>query len=110
MIGTVMPGPLQCADVAVVNHDTCNSAASYAGAILRGMFCAGLYEDGGVDACQGDSGGPATMDFDEDSTGTLVGVVSWGYGCAYPGFPGVYTDVAIYRAWIDFNIEIDGGK
>ena len=41
MVGTVYPGPLNCANTNVVDHDTCNSAESYNGAILNGMFCAG---------------------------------------------------------------------
>ena len=53
------------------------------------MLCAG---QPGKDACQGDSGGPLVL----DPTGTprLVGIVSGGIGCAYPGYPGIYTRVA----------------
>jgi secreted trypsin-like serine protease len=49
------------------------------------MVCAGEQATGGRDACQGDSGGPLVV------AGRLVGLVSWGTGCADAGHPGVYT-------------------
>jgi secreted trypsin-like serine protease len=53
----------------------------------RSMVCAGEAH-GGKDACQGDSGGPLVVD------GRLVGLVSWGTGCAEARHPGVYTRLA----------------
>ncbi|GAA2711683.1 hypothetical protein GCM10010315_14020 [Streptomyces luteosporeus] len=57
------------------------------------MLCAGL-PLGGRDACQGDSGGPLV------ARGKLVGLVSWGSGCAQPGRPGVYTRISAVAALV----------
>ncbi|MEU7135863.1 serine protease [Streptomyces sp. NPDC046261] len=57
------------------------------------MLCGGL-PLGGRDACQGDSGGPLV------ARGRLVGLVSWGSGCAQPGRPGVYTRISAVAALV----------
>ena len=77
-------------DVAVpyVTNEDCND--QYGGGILPAMMCAGDLVDGGEDACQGDSGGPL---FDKNAD-TLVGVTSWGRGCALRDYPGVYSRIS----------------
>ena len=86
---------LQKVRVPIVSNATCNSA--YGGGITDNMVCAGLAA-GGKDSCQGDSGGPLVV---PDGAGwRLAGVVSFGTGCAQPGYYGVYTRVSRYAGWI----------
>lgn len=89
---------LQIVNVPVVSKSDCNSAYTSYGGVPAGQICA-AYPQGGKDACQGDSGGPLAID------GRLAGIVSWGNGCAKKGYPGVYTEVAAFRDWIDSKIN-----
>ena len=61
-------------------------------------ICAG-YPAGGKDTCQGDSGGPM---FKTTETGQvfLVGLTSWGKGCALAQYPGVYARVTSFVDWV----------
>ena len=85
------PDNLMEALTPIVDVTQCNVA--YNGAISSNMLCAGYFVST-RDSCQGDSGGPLMVD------NTLVGIVSWGYGCARDNFPGVYTKVQNYTSWI----------
>ncbi|WP_158843143.1 S1 family peptidase [Saccharothrix deserti] len=78
---------LLAATVPVMADDDCLDA--YLQYDKEEMTCAGLPE-GGVDTCQGDSGGPFV------AGGKLIGVTSWGEGCARKGKPGIYTRIAAY--------------
>ncbi|CAF2563150.1 unnamed protein product [Rotaria sp. Silwood2] len=66
------------------------------------QFCAG-YENGLSDTCQADSGSPL-MFFNEQHW-ELVGIVSYGIGCAQKMLPGVYTRVSAYIDWIHDRIR-----
>nr|XP_021183943.2 trypsin-7 [Helicoverpa armigera] len=90
--GEAVTSTLRVVSVPGVDRETCNNQLS--GTITSRMFCAG-YPEGGKDTCQGDSGGPAVV----RSTGRLAGIVSFGYGCARPDSPGVYTRIG------NFNIR-----
>lgn len=93
-----IPDVLQAAKVPIVEQRVCVEAyanRTNPAVITDVMLCAGLLETGGVDSCQGDSGGPLVIDF------VLHGIVSWGYGCALPGAPGVYARTSHFIDWID---------
>jgi len=72
---------------------------NFNGEIYQDMLCAG--SDSGKDACQGDSGGPLVMPLpgNEDKD-LLLGVVSWGFGCASEYFPGVYSRTSFDPDWL----------
>merc|ERR1719223_1035127 len=91
---------LRQATVKIMDKNYCLLNSEYpASMIKREMICAGNLDndgdgltDGGVDSCQGDSGGPLICGI--DGKAALVGVVSWGNGCASEGYPGVYSSAA----------------
>ncbi|XP_065594372.1 transmembrane protease serine 5 [Cyrtonyx montezumae] len=89
--------------VPLISTQRCNSSCMYAGELTARMLCAG-YPQGKVDACQGDSGGPLVCR--DELAWRLVGIVSWGRGCAEPNRPGVYTNVAQLLPWIYRVTEI----
>jgi len=91
------PSILQKVTVPTMSDDECRDAYG-ADQVLDSNICCGVPE-GGKDSCQGDSGGPLYCN------GYQAGVVSWGYGCARPKFPGVYTEVAHYVDWINNNAK-----
>ncbi|XP_075579523.1 transmembrane protease serine 5 [Pelecanus crispus] len=88
---------LKEAPVPLIGTMRCNSSCMYAGELTARMLCAG-YLHGKIDACQGDSGSPLVCQ--DEFTWRLVGIVSWGRGCAEPNHPGVYTNVAQLLPWI----------
>ena len=90
--------------VPVIDDDQCNEYDWYSNSVVDGMLCAG-YERGQIDSCQGDSGGPLIRKTENIGGGfQLIGIVSWGFGCAEPKKPGVYADVFFYLDWIQETV------
>ena len=112
---------LRFVDLPYVGLDECKRAMRPL-SIYDSMVCAGFLKFGGKDACQGDSGGPLVYRADSREVGSnmtsdgdqvirsdhgmvLAGLVSWGVGCAKPGYAGVYTNVGSYEEWIAKNMK-----
>jgi hypothetical protein len=113
--GRSIANALESAAVPIRSDDACEVGGAGAG-IGYGreydsisMLCAGSLDtrdlndlnqttSTGVDACYGDSGGPLVMS--NDGALRLVGIVSWGTGCATRDSFGVYTRVASARSFL----------
>merc|ERR1719481_1452252 len=90
------PTVLQKITLPVVSYEDC--IAGYGGDLIYdSMLCVGGV--GGKDACQGDSGGPLSCGAE------LSGLISWGYGCGDPQYPGVYTQISHFITWINNNMQ-----
>ncbi|MCI4387046.1 hypothetical protein PGIGA_G00069550 [Pangasianodon gigas] len=94
--GGVVADVLQQAVLPLINNSECQARLPEYN-ITERMVCAG-YPEGGIDTCQGDSGGPLMCE--EDGFWVLVGVTSFGVGCARPGRPGVYALLSQFTDWI----------
>ena len=86
---------LQEAQLPAVKTDFCRKAYSFYGLKYikpKYHMCFGGEE--GTDSCRGDSGGPLTC-FDSNKCElSIVGLVSFGYGCGRNGKPGVYVNLS----------------
>ncbi|CAH0712952.1 unnamed protein product, partial [Brenthis ino] len=101
---------LQAATVDIINSEQCNALLRpscnrlWCG-VVDHQICGGKLS-GGLDACQGDSGGPLQVkiplrESSEGSIHIIIGVTSFGIGCALPDSPGVYTRVSSFIDWIE---------
>jgi serine protease immune response integrator len=94
------------AEVDRVDQETCS--AKYATdeqipqGILKSQLCAGD-KAGKADSCQGDSGGPLQIKL-TNNLYYVVGITSFGKGCASKTTPGVYTRVSHFLDWIEMHV------
>ncbi|KAJ8669036.1 hypothetical protein QAD02_000295 [Eretmocerus hayati] len=89
----VYPQFLRSLDLKVIEKDKCME--TYDGkqlVSLEGQICA-ISEN--KETCSNDAGGPLIVD------GRQAGIMSWNKGCEATEFPGVYSEVATYRDWIE---------
>jgi trypsin len=86
---------LQEGAVKMITRNDCRKNYFYSKSDIKaGMMCAFASDS---DACQGDSGGPLYA----KESDKVIGIVSWGNGCAKAKFPGVYTEIAHFKDWIE---------
>lgn len=90
---------LRSARVPLVSDDDCS--AIFREFNRETMVCAGD-PHGASDACYGDSGGPLVAE------GRLIGITSWGSGCARERTPGVFVRVASYTSDISTQLRQSG--
>ncbi|XP_072021389.1 transmembrane protease serine 11C-like [Amphiura filiformis] len=97
--GGPSPGTLQQVASPLVSNQRCDAAY---GGITEQMICTDTNNNSG--SCQGDSGGPMMC---RKTSGTasgdvweLVGITSFGIGCANPAYPDVLARVSKLYSWI----------
>ena len=88
-----------------LTHCLSSSSLYQAEQITTNMLCAeSPVQNQPADTCFGDSGAGLTIQNSLDKP-YLLGIASWGVGCAKSGYPGVYTRVANYNNWINRYIH-----
>ena len=95
------PDILQEATVRTMTNEQCRESYGES-KISSAMMCAA---DDGRDSCSGDSGGPLAV-LGLDTYYSQIGVVSWGWNCGLPQYPGVYTRVTSFLDWIQDRIAV----
>ena len=93
----LMKVDLPVLDLRMCENQLKHTKLGYGFRLDRSMICAG--GEPGKDACEGDGGSGLVCE--SNGIWQVVGLVSWGLGCGQGGIPGVYTNVAHIRNWID---------
>ncbi|EZA62510.1 hypothetical protein DMN91_005750 [Ooceraea biroi] len=95
------------AQLTIVNNLACtiwhNTSSEAPHGITPRMICAGDPQGGWIkDSCQGDSGGPLQVIHPRNQClFQVIGITSFGRGCANVNSPGIYTRVSHYLPWIE---------
>ncbi|EDW46889.1 GM20715 [Drosophila sechellia] len=72
--------------------------------LATSLMCAGGEKD--KDVCIGDGGSALVCSPDVIfARFQQVGIVAWGVGCGRPNVPSTYTNVSMFREWIDRNLK-----
>ncbi|RWS11586.1 trypsin-1-like protein, partial [Dinothrombium tinctorium] len=100
------PRNLHAVDVQIIDDKYCRLSPKRIYDFDRHL-CAGHLK-GGKDACGGDSGSPLVTLI--NGKAVLIGLVAYGKKCAMPNAPGVYTEVAFFRKWIEWKTELSFPK
>ena len=100
--GGLKPTLLQKVTVKTLSSRACQNTKYREDYITPRMICAA--NPGNDSWPHGDSGGPLSVLINGATYFELVGVVSWGEGCAEPGHPGVDARVTAALSWIKLQV------
>lgn len=98
-------------DLPIVPRDTCEEALRKTRLgkhfdLHQSFICAG--GEPGKDTCKGDGGSPLVCPIQGENERYLhAGIVAWGIGCGEDKTPGVYANVALFRNWIDEQMQLN---
>jgi len=92
------PSKLRKVDLEVLPMHTCRDDYGYKKSWITSRMLCTFAKD--QDACQGDSGGPLIWENKDRGVYELIGVVSWGIGCASRNHPGVFAKLSYFLPWV----------
>jgi trypsin len=106
--GSKMSTQLRSVELDSVERSRCNKLLNKlnpkAYNLTDSVVCAGVLA-GGKDTCQGDSGGPLFIKGSRPEDDVLVGLTSFGEGCARKNAPAGYTNLKKYEKWIKSELK-----
>jgi serine protease len=106
--GSNMSTDLRTVGLDTVDRPRCNALLNKlnpkAYNLTDSPVCAG-YLAGGRDTCQGDSGGPLFIKGAGPKDDVIVGLTSFGEGCARKNAPAGYTNLKKYEKWIRSELD-----